>query len=124
MRAIVLATDGSPSAANATLRAVELARTLGAAVVAVSVEHAAEIGTGHYGYADVMSELTNPQAERVEQTLAQAVAIAAEAGVECEPVHRRGRVPTEICRLAARRNARMIVIGAHGRGPIRRAPSN
>src|SRR5437764_2929481 len=39
MKPIVLATDGSPSAAEATLTAVELAKALGAPLVAVSVEH-------------------------------------------------------------------------------------
>jgi nucleotide-binding universal stress UspA family protein len=120
MKPIVLATDGSPSAAEATLQAVELARSLDAPLVAVSVEHAPLAGTGYYGSAEVMAELARAAAVRVEETLAQALAIADEAGVACDAVHAAGSVPDEICRIAARRRARMIVIGAHGWGPLRR----
>ena len=67
-----------------------------------------------------MAELSKVAAERVEETLAQVLAVADEAGVVCEAVHAAGSVPEEICRTAARRKARMIVIGAHGWGPLRR----
>jgi len=120
MKPIVLATDGSPSAAEATLQAVELARALEAPLVAVSVEHSPLAGAGYYGSAEVMAELSKVAAERVEETLAQVLAVADEAGVVCEAVHAAGSVPEEICRTAARRKARMIVIGAHGWGPLRR----
>ena len=46
--------------------------------------------------------------------------MAAEAGVECEVVHGTGPVAEAIGRLATKRDARMIVIGAHGWGPVRR----
>jgi nucleotide-binding universal stress UspA family protein len=120
MKPIVLATDGSPSAAEATLQAVDLARTFGVTLVAVSVEHPNQAGAGYYGYAEVLVELEKAERERVETTLAQTAAIAAEAGIACEPVHARGSVADEICRVAARRNARMIVVGAHGWGPVQR----
>ena len=120
MKPIVLATDGSPSAAEATLQAVELARLLELPLVVVSVEHTPLVGAGYYGSAEVMAELVRGAAERVEETLAQVLAVAAEAGVDCDAAHAAGTVPDEICRVAARRRARMIVIGAHGWGPLRR----
>jgi nucleotide-binding universal stress UspA family protein len=120
MKPIVLATDGSPSAAEATLDAVELATALGAALVAVSVEHVVLPGYGYYGYADLVTELTRIERAHVEKTLAQAKAVAREAGVECEIVSCNGAVAEEICKVAGRWNARLIVIGAHGWGPIRR----
>lgn len=120
MKPIVLATDGSPSAAEATLQAVELARALGAPLVAVSVEQASFTGAAHYGSAEVVAELARVAAERVEAALAQARAVAREAGVRCEVVHATGWVPTQICRLLVQRKARMLVIGAHGWGPLRR----
>jgi nucleotide-binding universal stress UspA family protein len=120
MKPIVLATDGSPSAAEATLQAVELARALGAPLVALSVEQATFTGAGYYGSAEVVAELSRVAAERVEEALAQAQAVAGEAGVPCDVVHATGWVPTQICRLAAQRKARMLVIGAHGWGPLRR----
>lgn len=121
MKPIVLATDGSPSAAEATLQAVELARTLDAHLIAVAVEHVTlPGGAGYYGYADLLTQLAQVEAERVEAALAQACGIAGEAGVLCTAVHVRGSVADEICRVATRRGAQMIVIGAHGWGPIRR----
>lgn len=121
MKPIVLATDGSPSAAEATLKAVELARTLEAQLVAVGVEHVEFPTYGYYGYAQIMAEATEIEREHVEQTLAQTKAIAAEAGVECDIVHMAGPVVDAICRVSREREAQLIVIGAHGWGPIRRA---
>ena len=121
MKPIVLATDGSPSAAEATRHAIELAGAFGATLIAVSVEHAPQPGgTGYYGYANVLAELTRAEGDRVEQTLAHTAAVAAEAGVTCEIVHARGSVCDKICHVARRRDAHMIVIGAHGWGPMRR----
>lgn len=120
MKPIVIATDGSPSAAEATLEAVALARALGTTLVAVAVEHPPYPGAGYYGYAEVLAELAKGEAIRVEQTLAQTSAVAAEAGVDCDVVHARGSVADEICRVASMRKARMIVIGAHGWGSVRR----
>lgn len=121
MKPIVLATDGSPSAAEATLRAVELARVLEAPLVAVAVEHVAIPAYGYFGYAEILSEVKKIESEHVEKTLAQAKAVAAEAGVECDVVHGTGLVVDAICKVAQERNAQMIVIGAHGWSLLRRA---
>jgi nucleotide-binding universal stress UspA family protein len=120
MNSVVLATDGSPSAAEATVRAVELARALDATLVAVAVEHLAIPAYGYYGYADVVTELTKMENEHVDETLRQAKAVADEAGVPCEVVHATGAIAEEICDIAARRQALLIVVGAHGWGPVRR----
>ncbi len=119
MKPIVLATDGSPSAAEATLEAVALARALDAPLVAISVEHVSTPSYAHYGYADLVAELTTVERDHVEETLAQTKAVAKEAGVECDVVHGTGLVSQEIGRLASQRDARMIVIGAHGWGARR-----
>jgi len=120
MKPIVLATDGSPSAAEATLRAIELARVTGAPLIAVAVEHVTVPSYGYYGYSEIVSELQKIEREHVEQTLAQAKAVAAEAHIECETVAAAGPVTDEICKVARLRDAQMIVIGAHGWGPMRR----
>ncbi len=120
MKSIVLATDGSPSAAEATLRAVELAGALDATLVVVAVEHVTVPAYGYYGYADVVTELAKLEHEHVDETLARAQAVATEAGVRCEVVHATGSIAEEICEIAARRQARLIVVGAHGWGPVRR----
>jgi nucleotide-binding universal stress UspA family protein len=121
MKPIVLATDGSPSAAEATLHAVQLARTLEAPLVAVAVEHVSVPSYGYFGYAEVLSQMTTIERKHVDETLAQAKAVASEAGVDCDVVHATGPVAEQICNVARKRGARMIVIGAHGWGPIRRA---
>src|SRR5690348_8248575 len=58
-RPILFATDGSPSAADAQRKAIELAQALGAPLVAVSVAHTAlpVVGCGGYGYSSVVAEL-------------------------------------------------------------------
>lgn len=120
MKPIVLATDGSPSAAEATLHAVELARTLGAPLVAVAVEHVDVPSYGYFGYANLVAEMTKIEREHVDETLAQAMAVATEAGVSCTVVHETGPVAEAICTAAQRQNAQMIVIGAHGWGSLGR----
>jgi len=120
MKSVILATDGSPSAAEATLRAVELAHALDATLVAVAVEHLAIPAYGYYGYADVVTELTKMENEHVDETLRQAKTVADAAGVPCEVVHATGAIAEEICDIAARRQALLIVVGAHGWGPVRR----
>jgi len=120
MRPIVLATDGSPSAAEATLKAVELARTLEVPLVAVAVEHVAVPSYGYFGYAQILSDLTKIESRHVDETLAQAKGVASEAGVECAALHCTGPVVDAICDAARARQAQLIVIGAHGWGPIRR----
>ena len=120
MKPIVLATDGSPSAAEATLRAVELARALDAPLVAVAVEHVDVPSYGYYGYADLVAELTRIERKHVDATLAQAKAVATEAGVSCDVVHATGTTADAICLAGRKANAQMIVVGAHGWGALGR----
>jgi len=120
MKPIVLATDGSPSAAEATLQAIELARALDAPLVGVAVEHVDVPAYGYYGYADLVSEMTKIEREHVAETLAQAQAVATEAGIPCEVVHAIGPTAEAICTAARKWDAQMIVIGAHGWGALGR----
>jgi nucleotide-binding universal stress UspA family protein len=120
MKPIVLATDGSPSAAEATLQAVELARTLDVPLVAVAVEHIDVPSYGYFGYATLVAELSAMEKTHVEETLTQAKAVATEAGVPCEVVHATGPTAEAICAAAKKHDARMIVIGAHGWGALGR----
>lgn len=121
MKPVILATDGSISAAEATLEAIELARAFDTSLVAVSVEHVTIPSYGYYGYGEIVEELTRSENKHVEQTLEQVRTAAAEAGIECEIVHGTGPVVDTICNVARKRDGRVIVIGAHGWGPIRRA---
>ena len=121
-RPILLATDGSPSAAQAQEKAIELAQALGAPLVVVSAEHAAlpAVGYSSYGYSHVIAELTQHEHKRVEELLA-AVAETVEAeGVSCSTVAADGVAVDEICRAAGDCDAQLIVVGSHGWGAARR----
>ena len=120
MTSIVLATDGSPSAEEATRRAIELAGALHATLVAIAVEHVTVPTYGYYGYADAVTELAKLEHQHIDDVLAQAKAAATEAGVSCEMVHASGAISEEICAAAAKYDARLVVVGAHGWGPVRR----
>jgi nucleotide-binding universal stress UspA family protein len=121
MNTIVLATDGSPSAAAATAEAIALAQELEARLVAVAVEHIAVPAYGYYGYGDVYSELLAGEHEHVQRVLAEVAHQAEDGGVDCETVVATGSVVEEICRVARDRDAMFVVVGAHGWGVFRRA---
>ncbi|HEY6962673.1 MAG TPA: universal stress protein [Gaiellaceae bacterium] len=120
MKPILLATDGSPSAAEATREAIELARALGVPLIATAIEHVTAPSYGYYGYAEVYSELRKAEHEHVHKVLDEVAEKAEEAGVSCMTFPLEGIVVDEICKLATERDAAMIVLGAHGWGPIRR----
>ena len=119
---ILFATDGSPSAALAQEKAIELARVLGAQLVAVSVAHPAlpPVGYGGYGYSDVVAELTKADHKRLETLLSEVAGAAEVAGVSCSTVVANGFAVEEICRRASEYEAQLIVVGSHGWGAARR----
>ena len=121
-RPILFATDGSPSAAEAQKRALELARLVDAPLLVVSVAHAhlPAVGYSGYGYANMVAELTVAEHHRIENVLATVAATASEAGVECSTVAADGLATEEICRIADEGNAQLIVVGSHGWGSARR----
>jgi nucleotide-binding universal stress UspA family protein len=121
-RPILFATDGSPSATEAQQEAFELAQRLAAPLLVVSVPHAGlpAVGYAGYGYADVVSELTEAEHHRVQKLLAEIETTARAVGISCSPVAADGLVVEEICRIAADRDARLIVVGSHGWGAARR----
>lgn len=120
MTTILLATDGSPSAAEATTEAIDLAHALGARLVVVAVEHVAVPAYGYYGYGEVYSDLLAGEHQHVQRILAETAHEAEDAGVDCDVVAAEGPVVEEICRIATEREAKLIVIGAHGWGAFRR----
>jgi nucleotide-binding universal stress UspA family protein len=120
MKPILLATDGSPSAADATREAFELAKALETPLLVVAVEHVTTPSYGYFGYAEVYAELRKAEAEHVHKVLDEVAAQAAEAGIDCETVAAEGPPVELICRIARERDAAMIVIGAHGWGALRR----
>lgn len=122
MKSIMLATDGSPSAEDATREAIELASELHVPLTAVAVAHAQLPFVGYYGYActDVITELRKMEREHVERVLATVRERAADAGVAGEAVSLEGMPGEEICKAAEERDVRLIVVGAHGWGRVGR----
>jgi nucleotide-binding universal stress UspA family protein len=116
MNPIILATDGSPSAVDATQQAVELARSTGAKLFVVSVWHA---GLGTYATVEL------PESKRVAKEQAceaarAAVETARAAGIEAESFVLEGDALERICESAADTQAALLVVGSHGFGPVRR----
>ena len=69
---ILLATDGSPSATEAQRKAIELARTLRAPLIVLSVANVALPAYGYtaYGYTALLAELTEEEHKRMNELLA------------------------------------------------------
>ncbi len=119
---ILLPTDGSDPALRAVTRGVELAARLGARVtVMTALEHfPAHIMASAYRPADAPQEVPGLQA--AEQRLAQAEALARQAGVACGRLLAREPQPVfrAILEAAQRSGADLIVMGTHGMGLMER----
>jgi nucleotide-binding universal stress UspA family protein len=101
MRRILIATDGSPSAADATRVGLGLAAERSAAVTFVHV--------------------LSPTATPCEESLDAATQLARDTGVDAEVVIVAGNAADEIVVYADTIDADLIVVGSRGRGPVTRA---
>lgn len=120
MQTILLATDGSPSAENATAEAIKLAAATGSPLHVVTVWNMPVV-TG-YGYAPypLPREIADAEREHAHAVATAAVAKATDAGLEATFELRSGLPADEICAAAEETAASVIVIGAHGWGAVRR----
>jgi len=100
MDTILLATDGSDSAADAYEVALELARDTGAALAVLSVDDSLWTDAAMMASADRIA------------------AHARKAGIEASPIHRYGKASTEIVAAARDIGADLIVLGCRGRGAL------
>ena len=117
LKSILIPTDGTELSAKAAAYGVDLAKQLGAKVVAVTVTTPAEailIGEG--------AVITNPVGyeERADAnakaTLGVVGKLAEAAGVACDMVHARDEQPWHgILQTAKDKAADLIVIASHGR---------
>lgn len=121
MNTILLATDGSPAAREATSEAIQLCNELEARLVVVGVERVAVPAYGYYGYGDVYLELLRGEHAHVHHVLAEAAQAAEDAGIDYETVARTGDIVEAICTIAEHESARLIVVGSHGWNALRRA---
>lgn len=119
MRPIVSAADGSASAAPAMEQAIEFAAESQAPLLVVTVWDSPYTGLG-YAPLPAVVDVDAGMMERAPQIVEAVAQRARAAGVNAETVVRRGFPVDEICRLADERDARLIVIGSHHWGRVRR----
>ena len=119
MGTIVVGTDGSETARRALDSALQLAHELGDSLVLVTAWRELH---GDFGLPlDTLVpslELADIEREWAERTVADAASTAEEAGVHAVTVCERGDPAATICQAARTHGARLIVVGAHGWGPI------
>jgi nucleotide-binding universal stress UspA family protein len=120
MKPIMLATDGSPTAAKAAGTAIELAKALDTGLVVVTIWEIPYTTVG-LAPAPVAGDLAQLGEEDACKIAANAAARAEEQGVETQTVVLRGITVQEICAAAETFNPRFLVIGSHGWGAVRRA---
>jgi nucleotide-binding universal stress UspA family protein len=117
VKSIVIATDGSESAAQALEVAVELAKETGAHLHVVSVRPPRIAGRGGAGIA--ILEVEEPQgAEHISEAAAQH---ARAAGVAATAHTAHGDVADCIAAAAKSLDADLLVVGSRGMGPMRGA---
>jgi nucleotide-binding universal stress UspA family protein len=119
MKPIMLATDGSPTAEEATETAIELAKALDAELVVVTVWEIpyTTVGLAPAPVTEDLAKLSEGDARRFASA---AAARAEEAGVESRTVVLRGITVQEICAAAEKFGPRLVVVGSHGWGVVRR----
>jgi nucleotide-binding universal stress UspA family protein len=119
MKPIVLATDGSPSAAKATSLAIELARETGTRLYVVA---AWQTPLTIYSTSPMMAgdDLDASEIEQATEAARAAVDLAQADGVDAKSFVRNGEPAEMISQTAENCDASLIVVGSHGWGPIRR----
>jgi nucleotide-binding universal stress UspA family protein len=120
MNYILLATDGSPTAKNATETAIDYAKAFDAALLVVSIWDVTYEPIG-IAYGPVIPDLDHVGHAQALKVVEAAAATAVEAGVECETIIRRGTPVQQICAIADEYDPMLIVVGSHGWGPFKRA---
>ena len=120
MKPVLLATDGSPTAEKATDTAIELARLLGTELVVASVW---SIPSATVGFAPVPipADLDQLGEDGARTVALSAAARAKEQGVDARVCVLRGFPVQEICLAAERFDPRLLVVGSHGWGAVKRA---
>ena len=111
---IVIATDGSPGAREAVHTGLELAQRSGAIATFVCVRPGPPVIVGTPVYQRSLSA----ELELARAALADADALAEQAGVEHESEILEGDAARRIAELAQARDAGLIVVGSRGRGAI------
>jgi nucleotide-binding universal stress UspA family protein len=121
-RSIVVGTDGSDTARKAVGEAIDLARSVGAAVCLVSAYEPvpqARLREEARQTPEDLQWMVNPR-EEVDATLGDAADAVREAGLDVETFAREGDPADAILDVAEEREADLIVIGHKGMTGARR----
>jgi nucleotide-binding universal stress UspA family protein len=120
MKPIMLATDGSPTAEEATKKAIELAKFFDTELYIVT---AWDIPYSSLGYAAVppVGDLVKVSKDRADEVTAEAARRAKDAGLEVKTFVLRGFPVDEIIIAAKKFSPQLVVLGSHGWGPVKRA---
>jgi nucleotide-binding universal stress UspA family protein len=119
MKPIMLATDGSPTAGEATKTAIELAKRFDTELLIVT---AWDIPYSTLGYAAVppVGDLMKVGKEQADKVAGEAAAAAKAEGVAVRAFVVRGFPVEEIGAMASKFPPEIIVLGSHGWGPMKR----
>ena len=120
MRPVLLATDGSPTAEEATATAIELAQLLDTDLIVVTVWNVPYPATG-LAPAPISADYTKMSEDEAQKLVFDVAARAEEAGVETRSIVLRGFPVEEICLAAEKYQPRFVVVGSHGWGAVKRA---
>ena len=114
MAGLVVGYDGTDNSKAALDAAVELGKDLGEPILAV-------FGYGVNPMGGEVKDLAQTLKERGEKVTAEAVERAGAGGAKAEAVLADQEGSDALIAVAKDRNARMIVVGSRGEGPIRGA---
>ena len=124
-RNILIATDGSDLAGKAVDHGIMLAKGMGASVIFVTVTERwtpqEMVEEGERGNQDPIGRFEDVGTRSAQRILAAARTSAQGAGIECETLHVRDRVPAEgIVEIAQEKGCDLIVMASHGRRGLNR----
>jgi nucleotide-binding universal stress UspA family protein len=119
MKPILLATDGSSTAAEAARVGIELAIALDAPLVVTSIWDVAYEPIG-FAFGPVLPDVDRLGHQQAQTIADEAATHARDAGLEVETIIRRGRPVEQICAVADEHDPYLIVLGSHGWGAFRR----
>jgi len=119
---LLIATDGSAASEKAVACGLALAKALRAPVTLVTVTEAwTEAAYATVPTRSMIEVYEKAAAGNAAATLDAAKRAAQDAGVTCRTLHiREQHAPEGIIRAAKEEGCDVIVVGAHGRGPVER----
>jgi nucleotide-binding universal stress UspA family protein len=119
MKKILIATDGSPSSAEAVAFGIELACEHEAEVIFAHVAPALDIiPMAGYGMVGALPRVPHEPTAFDHASLEEAVQAAAEAGVEARSKLLIGNAADEIVTFADDQNVDLVVVGSRGHGAL------